>query len=58
MKDPPVIAVNARFADIARTFLSVRVNNLYVVDEAGRFRGAVSLHDSSPTLASPTWWNS
>jgi chloride channel protein, CIC family len=51
--DPPVVAPNARFADIARMFLNVRVNNLYVVDETGRFLGIVSLHDIKPYLGEP-----
>ncbi len=51
--DPPVLAVTARFAEIAQRFLSVRVNNLYVIDAAGRFLGVVSLHDIKPYLAEP-----
>jgi CIC family chloride channel protein len=49
-EDPPTIAAGARFAEIAEKFLSVRVNNLYVQDESGRFIGAVSLHDIKPYL--------
>ncbi|HVU34899.1 MAG TPA: chloride channel protein, partial [Opitutaceae bacterium] len=51
--DPPVVAPNARFAAIARMFLNVRVNNLYVVDETGQFQGVVSLHDIKPYLGEP-----
>jgi CIC family chloride channel protein len=51
--NPPVVPLSARFAEIARLFISVRVNNLYVNDEAGRFAGAVSLHDIKPYLADP-----
>ena len=51
--DPPTLAPNARFADIARMFLNVRVNNLYVVDETRRYLGVVSLHDIKPYLAEP-----
>jgi len=51
--NPPVIAPTARFAEIARMFLNVRVNNLYVVDEAGKFLGVVSLHDIKPYLGEP-----
>ncbi|MEI7553198.1 MAG: ClcB-like voltage-gated chloride channel protein [Verrucomicrobiota bacterium] len=47
---PPVLASTARFAEIAQRFLSVRVNNLYVCAEGGRFLGAVSLHDIKPYL--------
>ena len=50
---PPVVLETARFAEIARTFLAVRVSNLYVVDDAGRFRGVVSLHDIKPYLGEP-----
>jgi CIC family chloride channel protein len=52
-KDPPVVAMTAHFAVIAQMFLSVRVNNLYVVDEGGRFVGVVSLHDIKPYLGEP-----
>ena len=48
--DPPAIHGVARFAEIAEKFLSVRVNNLYVRDDDGRFLGAVSLHDIKPYL--------
>ncbi|MSU24407.1 MAG: voltage-gated chloride channel ClcB [Opitutus sp.] len=50
---PPVLTPQARFADIAGMFLSTKVNNLYVVDEAGRFLGAVSLHDIKTYLGEP-----
>ena len=50
---PPVLTPHARFADIAQMFLTTQVNNLYVVDEAGRFLGAVSLHDIKPYLGEP-----
>ncbi len=51
--DPPVVPATAPFAEIARMFLSVRVNNLYVLDAAGHFAGVVSLHDIKPYLAEP-----
>ena len=51
--NPPVVRPNAHFADIARMFLNVRVNNLYVVDEAGKFLGVVALHDIKPYLGEP-----
>ncbi|MSU69994.1 MAG: voltage-gated chloride channel ClcB [Opitutaceae bacterium] len=51
--DPPVVAANARFAEVARMFLSVPVSNLYVIDDAGCFTGVVSLHDIKPYLAEP-----
>ena len=50
---PPIVLENARFAEIAGTFLKVRVNNLYVVNDAGRFLGVVSLHDIKPYLGEP-----
>jgi CIC family chloride channel protein len=48
--NPPAVSATARFADIARMFLSVRVNNIYVTTGEGRFLGAVSLHDIKPYL--------
>jgi CIC family chloride channel protein len=50
---PQTVLANARFADIASKFLSDRVNNLYVTDEADRFLGVVSLHDIKPYLGEP-----
>ena len=49
-KDPPSVPTTARFAEIAKMFLSIRVNNLYVTAPDGRFVGAVSLHDIKPYL--------
>jgi CIC family chloride channel protein len=49
-KNPPAVAAKAHFAEIARLFLSVRVNNIYVVNAERRFMGAVSLHDIKPYL--------
>jgi CIC family chloride channel protein len=48
--DPPVVAPTARFNEIAKLFLSVRVNNVYVTNPNGHFVGAVSLHDIKPYL--------
>jgi CIC family chloride channel protein len=48
--DPPVVSATARFNEIAKLFLSVRVNNVYVTNHEGRFVGAVSLHDIKPYL--------
>jgi CIC family chloride channel protein len=50
-KNPPTVAAKAHFAEIARLFLSVRVNNIYVVNAERHFVGAVSLHDIKPYLA-------
>jgi len=51
MKDnPPSVPLDARFAEIARIFLGVRVNNLYVVNPEGHFVGAIALHDIKPYM--------
>jgi len=49
-QNPPAVPTTARFAEIARMFLSVRVNNIYVTGKDGRFLGAVALHDIKPYL--------
>jgi len=51
--NPQTVLETARFAEIARTFLEVRVNNLYVVNPAGHYVGVVSLHDIKPYLSEP-----
>lgn len=48
--NPPIVASTAHFEEIARMFLSVRVNNIYVTTPERRFVGAVSLHDIKPYL--------
>jgi len=50
---PPTLPRQAHFAEIARLFLAMRVNNLYVTDGEDRFLGAVSLHDIKPYLGEP-----
>ncbi len=50
---PPSILATARFAEIARMFLSERVNNVYVTEGSGKFVGVVSLHDIKPYLSEP-----
>lgn len=50
---PPVVAENARFAEIAQLFLTERVNNLYVIDASTKFLGVVALHDIKPYLSEP-----
>lgn len=50
---PPSVGQNSHFEEIARLFLSERVNNLYVVNPEGRFLGVVSLHDIKPYLGEP-----
>ena len=51
--DPPVIAVTARFNEIAQNFISHHFNYLYVVDAERHFLGVVSLHDIKPYLNEP-----
>lgn len=51
--DPPQVMASARFADIARLFVSNRVNNIYVTDETKRFLGVVALTDIKPYLNEP-----
>lgn len=51
--EPPHVKANARFSEIARLFVASRVNNLYVVDDAKRFLGVVSLNDIKPYLDEP-----
>lgn len=52
-QDPPTVPATARFEEIAKLFLSLRVNNLYVLTLDGRFVGAVSLHDIKPYIGDP-----
>lgn len=51
--DPPSVLELAPFTDIAQNFLTHRFNYLYVVDEAQRFKGVVSLHDVKNYLSDP-----
>ena len=51
-KDPLTVPGTARFAEIAQKFIASRVNHLYVTD-AGRFVGAISLHDIKNYLNAP-----
>jgi CIC family chloride channel protein len=51
--NPTAVALTASFAEIAKVFLGVRVNNLYVTGPDGKFVGAVSLHDIKPYLGDP-----
>ncbi|HTF89637.1 MAG TPA: ClcB-like voltage-gated chloride channel protein [Planctomycetota bacterium] len=53
---PKVVTVNqhARFQAIVEAFQEHRHSYLYVVDDDGRFMGAVSLHDVKPFLSDPT----
>lgn len=49
-KNPPSILETAGFGEIAQNFITSRFNYLYVVNGAGRFQGAISLHDVKPYL--------
>jgi CIC family chloride channel protein len=49
--NPPATRVDARFDEIAETFLGVLVNNLYVTDADEPAVGAIALHDIKPYLA-------
>ena len=51
--NPPVVSPGASFQEICNAFISTRINNLYVVDEKGRFLGVVSLHDIKAFLGQP-----
>ncbi len=51
--DPPHVTEQTTYAEIARMFLTVRFNNLYVVDGGKKFLGAISLHDIKPYLNEP-----
>lgn len=50
-KDPPAVLETAGFGEIAHNFITSRFNYLYVVNAAGQFRGAISLHDVKPYLS-------
>lgn len=51
--NPPAVKLTARFDEVARLFLDASFGNLYVVDDFGRFIGAVSLNDIKPYLSDP-----
>ncbi len=51
--NPQSVLTTARFHEIAESFITQRFNYLYVVDTAGRFVGAVSLHDIKSYLQQP-----
>ncbi len=52
-RDPVSVRESARFAEIAERFVDNRFSYLYVVDERGRFRGVISLHDIKSYLNDP-----
>lgn len=47
---PHAIPHNAHFADIVERFLKEPLNNLYVVDDTGRYLGAIRLHSLKEML--------
>lgn len=49
----PTVPASASFDQIERAFLEHPVRFVYVVDEAGRFGGVVSLHEIKQRLLSP-----
>ncbi len=51
--DPVTVRPAAGFAEIGQKFLSNRFNYLYVTNDAGRFLGAISLHDIKNYLNDP-----
>jgi CIC family chloride channel protein len=50
--DPPTIAESATLAELEHVFVQRRWQHVYVVDHAGHFLGAVSLHDFGPHMHS------
>jgi len=48
----PTVLASATFAEVERAFLEHPVRYVYVVDEAGRFAGVVSLHEIKKSLVS------
>jgi chloride channel protein, CIC family len=51
--DPPRVPLTATLEQMAKAFLGQRINNLYVVDTAGAFRGVVPLEAVKPFLNQP-----
>jgi CIC family chloride channel protein len=45
---PPTVVADSSTAQLAAVFTEYRWQHCYVVDDAGRFLGAVSLHDFAP----------
>lgn len=52
-RSPVTVNETAHFSEIGRAFIQNRFNYLYVTDDRGRFRGAVSLHDVKGYLNEP-----
>jgi CIC family chloride channel protein len=51
--DPPRVALTDTLEKMAKAFLGQRINNLYVVDSVGAFRGVVPLEAVKPFLDQP-----
>lgn len=49
-RGPPAVAPGASADAVERAFVAARWQHVYVVDQAGVFEGAVSLHDLGPAL--------
>ncbi len=52
-RNPVQVREDAPFSEVAERFVAHHFNHLYVVDEQGRFRGVVSLHDVKGHLNDP-----
>ncbi|MEO6055180.1 MAG: ClcB-like voltage-gated chloride channel protein [Chthoniobacterales bacterium] len=52
-KDPPTVGGSASFAEVCEKLTAVRHNYLYVLDDAQRFAGVISLHDIKRFLSDP-----
>lgn len=48
--NPPIVVLHQSFAATEQAFLQSRWQNVYVIDDAGQFCGAISLHDFGPAL--------
>jgi CIC family chloride channel protein len=54
MRPGPVsVRETSRFAEIAQSFISHNINNLYVTDGSNTFKGAIALHDIKMYLNMP-----
>ncbi|MEO8205204.1 MAG: ClcB-like voltage-gated chloride channel protein [Chthoniobacterales bacterium] len=52
-KDPPTVSASASFSEVCEKLTAVRHNYLYVLDDAQRFSGVISLHDIKRFLSDP-----
>ena len=51
--DPPTVHLDSAFDEICKRFTLLPHNFLYVVDDRGRFQGAIALHDIKRFLTNP-----